>query len=293
MRRLNNQTSSSEYFVYQDIIKVYPFTTCYAENDKYVYFDISIINIGEEVYKKRSPSFEIDSLSENTSPHKYDFLVDSIPIKNFYNQLTSETCEFQVICREQGTDIEQDRLKMLIYIDLEPKSLEIQSSPQGVNIGVDIPDQTESKDGPTPLIRQYAQGTSITLTAPATHTGWRFTEWQKNGQSFSTNSSIKIQVDDDATYKAVYQVLDSELYVSGSSSPEIFSLSGRPSQGWNNIRITVYNRKSTSIDVNVTKSGNAANWVKLIDCASFQLFCLCKFQWNNTGVLYHSIGINV
>lgn len=156
-------------------------------------------------------------------------------------------------------------------IDLEPRKIEIQSSPSSVNIGIDYPDQTERKDGATPLTRLYAQGTWITLTAPATHTGWLFTEWQKNGQSFSTNSSIKIQVDDDATYKAVYELMGSELYVAGSSTPEVFALSGRPSQGWNNIQIPVYNRKSTSIDVNVTKSGNAASWVQLTDGASFQL----------------------
>ncbi|MDD4032799.1 MAG: SUMF1/EgtB/PvdO family nonheme iron enzyme, partial [Bacteroidales bacterium] len=254
------------YFVYHDIITINPFITCYSNNDKKIYFKIAISNAETEVYRTQSSDFKIYANS-----HEYNRTIIEIPVKDFYNKLTTKNCKITLVCYESESNIEQDGIVMEFVVGINPSTVNIQSNPAGVNVMISHSDQSEQKDGTTPFSRIYYSNASISLNAPATHSGWRFTEWQKNGQTYSINSNIQIQVDDDATYKAVYQVLDSELYVSGSSAPEVFALSGRPSQGWNNIRIPVYNRKFTTVNVNVTKSGNAANWVKLIDGASFQL----------------------
>ena len=56
-----------------------------------------------------------------------------------------------------------------------------------------------------------ALGQTITIEAkedPDTGEGWRFAKWTKDGKDFATEAQIKVKVDGDAEYVAVFEAAE-------------------------------------------------------------------------------------
>gem|GEM_PF-4463590 len=86
-------------------------------------------------------------------------------------------------------------------------TISIQSSNpnSGVYITVSPNDNNGAGSGYTPFTRTYNQGTTVTLTAPATAGGNQFQEWQRNGVRVSTSTTYQFQVNANDTFTAVYR----------------------------------------------------------------------------------------
>ena len=87
-------------------------------------------------------------------------------------------------------------------------TLAVTSTPSsGVNMIVSPDDLDSNGDGSTGLIRSYAEGTSVTVTAPATSGGENFLHWQINGMDMpASGTSITVTIDSATTLNAVYQL---------------------------------------------------------------------------------------
>jgi lysophospholipase L1-like esterase len=86
-----------------------------------------------------------------------------------------------------------------------PRSLSVQSSPEsGVTIAVSPSDNDGAGAGNTPFSREYSNGSSVTLTAPALASGRTFQKWVRNGADYDTSPSTSILLDADHTLLAVY-----------------------------------------------------------------------------------------
>ncbi|MFN3476703.1 MAG: InlB B-repeat-containing protein [Candidatus Methylomirabilales bacterium] len=85
-------------------------------------------------------------------------------------------------------------------------TLEVTSSnpDSGVSITVDPPDKNGNGNGTTPFIRVYDEGTTVTLTAPATAGGNIFSQWLLDGGFFSASLTIPVLMDANHTATAVY-----------------------------------------------------------------------------------------
>lgn len=157
-----------------------------------------------------------------------------------------------------------------VVIEQGVTALSIQSNPSGVGIQVSPPDKGGLQNGTTPFSRSYDPGTSVLLTAPSSASGRPFKEWRRDGIVYSHNRSVTVEVDSPRTMSAVYEVLDSDIWVAGSANPEPVLLSGGRGNSWT-VDIPILNRKTTSTTVNVSRLGNAANWITLTDGTSFVL----------------------
>ena len=84
--------------------------------------------------------------------------------------------------------------------------LAVTSTPNaGASITVSPTDLGGSGGGTTGLIRSYAQGTAVTLTAPLTASGRTFQKWQLNGADIpGTNRTINITLNSNTTLNAFY-----------------------------------------------------------------------------------------
>lgn len=254
-----------DYVIYQDELKIYPFMTCYDDTAKTVYFDIKVFNDGSPVWTYTSSSVTVPGES-----HKYDTLIATIPVRDFYNDLGSDECKLQMVCKESGTNIEQDRLEMGFRVDLNPLTLSIQSDPSGANISINYPDQDGNQNGTAPFTRKCAEGTDIMLEAASTAGGWAFKEWQTNGVTYSQNRTLPYMFGlHPATLKAVYQVMDSHIYVAGSANPSPYEVSISPGHG-RYLDIPVKNITYAPVTVNCSKSGTASGWTTL-ETDSFDL----------------------
>ena len=87
-------------------------------------------------------------------------------------------------------------------------TLAVTSTPSsGVNMIVSPDDLDSNGDGSTGLIRSYAEGTSVTVTSPATSGGENFLHWQINGMDMpASGTSITVTIDSATTLNAVYQL---------------------------------------------------------------------------------------
>lgn len=74
----------------------------------------------------------------------------------------------------------------------------------GVNIRVSPSDDKGKRDGTTLFTRSYKLGTSVTLKAPSSVDGNKFEKWQRDGVDYSSHANIKITIDADHTFTAVY-----------------------------------------------------------------------------------------
>jgi lysophospholipase L1-like esterase len=97
-----------------------------------------------------------------------------------------------------------------------PRTLTVSSLPSsGITIGVSPPDLNGASGSNTGFSRQYANGSIVTLTAPATVGLNNFSKWQRNGVDFTTNVNATVTLDGNYTLNAVY-VSSNQLLVNGS-----------------------------------------------------------------------------
>ncbi|GBC92491.1 hypothetical protein HRbin15_00961 [bacterium HR15] len=110
-------------------------------------------------------------------------------------------------------------------------TITIQSSnpSSGVSITVSPPDNSGQGSGTTPFTRTYNQGTSVSLTAPATApNGNRFQKWQRNGVDFSTSQTISFTVNANDTFTAVYGVPTNTITIQSSNPSSGVSITVSP-----------------------------------------------------------------
>ncbi|MCG3128636.1 MAG: hypothetical protein CHACPFDD_03525 [Phycisphaerae bacterium] len=66
-------------------------------------------------------------------------------------------------------------------------------------------DHNGNGNGNTPFVRTYVEGTSITLTAPASQSGLFFREWQLDGVGQGSNTALNFSVLADVAADAIYE----------------------------------------------------------------------------------------
>jgi lysophospholipase L1-like esterase len=85
------------------------------------------------------------------------------------------------------------------------RALTVASSPAtGINVGVSPNDANGNGGGTTQFVRNYGNGSVVSLTAPATTGATIFQKWQKNGVDFSNTAATSVTVDANMTLTAVY-----------------------------------------------------------------------------------------
>lgn len=88
---------------------------------------------------------------------------------------------------------------------LPTRTLSVQSSPiNAVGVTVSPPDRDGTSNCSTPCQLTYEGGPSVQVTAPATIAPYAFSEWQRGGQTYSTQNSTSITVNQDLTLVAMY-----------------------------------------------------------------------------------------
>lgn len=99
-----------------------------------------------------------------------------------------------------------DHTVTAIYAPASTLTINSQNPATGVSIQVNPGDYTNSTDGVTTFTRLYTNGATVTLSAPLETAGntRRFSEWQLNGVTDSTNNVYQHTVAADATLTAVY-----------------------------------------------------------------------------------------
>ena len=84
-------------------------------------------------------------------------------------------------------------------------TLTVESTPDtNVLINVSPPDENGLGDGTTNFTRKYQLGTDVYLTAPLTANDKRFIRWLKDGQDYSQNPSIFVNMQKDISLSAYY-----------------------------------------------------------------------------------------
>jgi VCBS repeat-containing protein len=85
------------------------------------------------------------------------------------------------------------------------RALTVETDPVlAANVMVDPQDNLAQTTGITPFTRFYQDGTSVTLTTPATTGGYRFQKWLKDGIDSGTNPSVTVTLGADQKMTAVY-----------------------------------------------------------------------------------------
>ena len=112
----------------------------------------------------------------------------------------------QVLSTDPAVTFTMDADYTLTAVYGDVRTLTVQSSNPDSNVLINVSpvDRNGSGSGTTQLIRQYDDGTSVTLTAPDTVGSNTFKEWLRNGISFSTNTATTVTMDADYTMTAVY-----------------------------------------------------------------------------------------
>ncbi len=138
-----------------------------------------------------------------------------------------------------------------VYVAPVAVALTIASSnpSSGVNITVSPNDNGGLGDGTTQLTRTYNQGTTITLTAPATAGGNNFDTWQRDGSNWSFSRSTSVTMDtNNHTMTAVY--LGSAPPKTVQFSPTFYSINEGDPSGRVNITLTRSGDTTNSASVN-------------------------------------------
>ena len=80
------------------------------------------------------------------------------------------------------------------------------SGVSAVPVTVTPTDNASQGNGTTQFTRTYNEGTSVSLTAPATSGTGTFSKWQRNGTDISTNRTVSVAMDANYTLTAIYTV---------------------------------------------------------------------------------------
>lgn len=101
---------------------------------------------------------------------------------------------------------ENDNHAALSYIVQPRRTLNVfsETPSSGVSVTVTPADLLGRTGAATAFSRFYADGASVTLTAPATASGNNFQHWRKDGLIFASTLSVVVAMDADHTLTAVY-----------------------------------------------------------------------------------------
>ena len=134
-----------------------------------------------------------------------------------------------------------------------------------------VPDDTNGLGSDaTPFNRTYFSGETVTLTAPYSAGDRLFKEWRVGENYYSSARSISVMLNADKTVEAIYENEPTgDLEVAGSENPETLEISIAPGNG-RCFGIHVFNTGQSSVTVDCSKSGAAANWATL-ESSSFAL----------------------
>ena len=89
----------------------------------------------------------------------------------------------------------------------EAATLTVKASPAiAVNVGVSPPDLDGDGSGETVFTRNYEQGESVTLTAPASSAAYLFVEWRENGVLLSSDPAVTVTMSGNSELTAVYEL---------------------------------------------------------------------------------------
>jgi len=150
-----------------------------------------------------------------------------------------------------------------IYIPT-PRNLTVASTNPagGVSITVSPNDQTGSGNGTTQFTRTYIDGTTVTLTAPATAGGNNFQKWQRNGVDWSTTQTTNLTMNANYTMTAVYVTPQRTLTVASTNPASGVSITVSPNDndglgnGTTQFSRTYNQNTSVSLTAPATAAGN-------------------------------------
>lgn len=112
------------------------------------------------------------------------------------------------------------------------RTLTVTSTPNtGVNVTVTPADLGSNTDGTTQFTRTYNSGSTVNLTAPATHAGLPFSKWRKNGVDFSSTPATSVLIDGDHTLTAVYAANSAPVAVADTYSATVNTALTVPAPG--------------------------------------------------------------
>jgi lysophospholipase L1-like esterase len=122
----------------------------------------------------------------------------------FTAQGSSVTLTFRdVSATTAAIDLLLDRVQ--IEESVREYSLAIESTPfPGVNVTISPPGSDSASLGATPFSRKQPEGTIVNLSAPSVARGGPFLKWLLNGETYSTERQIHLDIQANATITAVY-----------------------------------------------------------------------------------------
>jgi hypothetical protein len=105
-------------------------------------------------------------------------------------------------------------LQVYVRPGLPPVLLTINSSnpATGVAVGVSPADLNGNGNGSSSFTRSFANGASVTLSAPSTAGGNNFQKWQMDGSDYSTSANITLALTASHTMTAVYATSGQTFY---------------------------------------------------------------------------------
>ncbi|MCP4213088.1 MAG: hypothetical protein GY765_00460 [bacterium] len=155
-----------------------------------------------DVEDKSSSSFEVTSLTPGTT---YYFVVRSRTLPHAYN--------FNTLTSGYSAEASANTGSPITYY-----TLGVQTTPDnGANIAVSPADHNGEGDGVSDFSRSYAEGTVVTVTAPAQFNGRVFEKWTVNGVD-NVSQSIQVTMATDVSVVASYVLPNFTLSV--HTSPE-------------------------------------------------------------------------
>ena len=185
-------------------------------------------------------------------------------------------CPIQYVTAEMAYATKEYRREFNIYPDAlgisdDYYELNVEKADSFISISISPKDKNGNAGAVAPFSRTYLSGTSVTVSAPQSDTtGKTFSYWEYNGNHYSQNP-LAVTMDSKKTVRAVYVEIDpsSQIEVAGNANPDTLEISIAPGdERW--FGIPVLNTGQSSVTVDCSKSGTAANWATL-ESSSFTL----------------------
>jgi hypothetical protein len=134
----------------------------------------------------------------------------------------------------------------MAFYQADTYTLTVQSSPNNdVPITVSPNDYNNNGNGETEFFRTYTNGTIVTLTAPASHSGKDFVKWLIDGAA-NSNRTVSFTMDTNHTAQAVFKSTTYTLSVQSSPDPGVTITVSQPDNNENANGTTDFNRVYTS-----------------------------------------------
>lgn len=152
----------------------------------------------------------INNLTIGTEPLNYfwDFDADGAPDSTDPNPVFTYTQPgiYDLILFVDGPCGSDTAVQIVEVLPPATATMTVESNYDNVPMTLSPADENGDGDGATPLNRVYLQGSTVTVTAPATHMGNAFLRWEIDGQQQPHgDTSVDVPVNADVTVRAVYQ----------------------------------------------------------------------------------------